>query len=195
MSDTIRAGEAFVRLSEENKALLAAMEAAGRKALPNVRKLAAQATSNDEAWQEAFGEPFPADLSDWRRWAKRLRYDVNQVPELEFDELLDFIEGELLRQKDRRDAKPPEVLVYRGDGLFLRGTKALRLEGQEQLVMEALVELRAASKDRLIEQSGVADAVTVLKRVKEKHPMLADAIIIPGGRDRGGYQLEVAGPE
>ena len=79
------------------------------------------------------------------------------------------------------------AVIYLGGGLLQIGTMPLRLQGQEELVIEALVDLRAASKKELETKSGVADAVTVLRRIRDTHPCLKDRIILPGKKNAGGY--------
>ena len=85
----------------------------------------------------------------------------------------------------------PEPVYFRRDGLCTSGKESIRLEDAEAIVVQALVELRAATKDGLISHSGVEDAVAILRRIKTKHPMLARAIVFPGGRGKGGYSTTI----
>ena len=85
--------------------------------------------------------------------------------------------------------------VYEGDGLFIVGEKSIRLEGEEEMVLESLVELRAATKTKLVNHSGVNNAVTVLRKIKLKHAALAEYITFPGGRGKGGYQTTITRAE
>ncbi len=137
-------------------------------------------------WQEAIGLAEKV-CGDWGAMKRRLRADgQHKFMQWPVEKLVEWLNDA---------AKPKAALrsvVYHGDGLFVVGNEPLRLEGQEQLVMEALVELRAGSKDQLVAKSGVSDAVDVLKRVKKKYPGLADAIVLPGKPNRGGYRLILA---
>lgn len=85
----------------------------------------------------------------------------------------------------------PTCVLFHGDGLYSRGNEFLRLDGAEANVLQALVELRAATKDKLIAESGVSNAAAVLRRMKQKYSMLAEAIVFPGARGRGGYTTSI----
>ncbi|MBI3461844.1 MAG: hypothetical protein HY000_02125 [Planctomycetes bacterium] len=81
--------------------------------------------------------------------------------------------------------------VYLGDGLIEVDGEPYRLEPAQEMVIEALVELRAATKEQLIERSGVEDAVNVLKAICQAIPQLSTHITLPGGRGKGGYRTTI----
>lgn len=85
----------------------------------------------------------------------------------------------------------PEPVYFHPDGLCTSGDESIRLEDAEATVVQALAELRAASKDSLARCSGLDDAVAILRRITSKHPMLARAITFPGGRGKGGYSTRI----
>lgn len=85
--------------------------------------------------------------------------------------------------------KPTEV-VYLGGGRLRIGTVTVALEGQEELVLEALVDLQAATKMQLERESGVSDAVRILKGIVKKHS-LEGYVTSPGRRGAGGYQTTI----
>jgi hypothetical protein len=89
---------------------------------------------------------------------------------------------------------PPEA-VYLGQGRIRIGDDTLCLAGQEATVIEALVDCGAASKADLETKSGYADAVKVLRRIREKkYPILAPYITMAGKRNSGGYRTTIRRP-
>jgi len=84
-----------------------------------------------------------------------------------------------------------DEVIYRGNGIFFAGNQNIRLDRAEEIVIETLIEARALSKDELITRSGVDDAVRILKRIKKKHPAIGKAIVLPGGKGRGGYSTSI----
>lgn len=196
MSNSIRAGKAFLRLAEHDagaKAFLTRLEAAGRKALPMVRKLAAKATSDDEAWQEAFGEPWPQDVADWKRWAGFLELDANWIVAGEWSpcDILEIVEGRLLQRKEKREQAEagPE---YLGNGRLRIANETISLEGNQEAVLEALLNRGgAATISELRSDTLVDDVPRVLKRIRT-HPGLEEYIVLPGGRGKGGYRTTIS---
>ncbi len=87
--------------------------------------------------------------------------------------------------------KPDAPPLFKGKGLYIRGDDAVRLDGAEAIVMETLVKLRAATKPQLEQNSGVDDAVRILRAIKNKYRWLAPYIILPGTKGRGGYRTTV----
>ncbi len=96
----------------------------------------------------------------------------------------------------KRPAAPPEPreAVYLGQGRVRIGNGTISLAGQEHAVIEALVDLKAASKSDLETKSGYADAVKVLRRIRDKYPVLKPYIIMAGKRNSGGYQTTIRRP-
>lgn len=98
-----------------------------------------------------------------------------------------------LEEVEKFFAEPekPTVATF-ANGKLKIGDETLAFEGQESYVLQALVELKAATKVELENKSGVPDAVTVLKRIIRKYPQkLKDYITLPGGRGRGGYRTTI----
>ena len=81
--------------------------------------------------------------------------------------------------------------TYIGGGKLRIAGETLAFEGQEELVLQALIEAGAATKTELENKSGVSDAVAILKRIIRKHPQLKDYITLPGGRGKGGYRTTI----
>ncbi len=100
--------------------------------------------------------------------------------------ILDDVDAKILAI----EGKPVRVLFH-GDGLYSRGNEFARLDGAEAYVLQALVERRAATKDDLARKSGVNNAPNILRRIKKKYPILAEAIGLPGARGRGGYTTSI----
>jgi hypothetical protein len=82
-------------------------------------------------------------------------------------------------------------VLYLGHGRLKIGDETKCFTGQELLVLEAIVELQAATKRQLEARSGVGEAVRVLKRMVDKHPELQDYIIARPGRNKGGYRTTI----
>ena len=85
-----------------------------------------------------------------------------------------------------------ESIVYLGKGQLRIGKETLAFHGQDELVLDAIVKLRAATKRQLEDESGVDDAVRVLRRLRKKHPALEQAIILPGKPASGGYRTTIS---
>jgi hypothetical protein len=91
---------------------------------------------------------------------------------------------------------PPDPVVYLGNDLYERPStgEKIRLTGVEAQVMESLVDLGAAEKARLRQYSGLDDesaAVNALRTIRKKFPILRPHVILPGGRNKGGYRTTV----
>ena len=89
------------------------------------------------------------------------------------------------------EPEPPPEAVWLGSGKFRVGDKTIMLESQQAAVLQALVTLRAASKPELEKESGYADAVAVLKKLRKKFPELEPHILLAGGRGKGGYSTTI----
>jgi hypothetical protein len=62
----------------------------------------------------------------------------------------------------------------------------------EDTVLSALIELGGAAEiDELRNHTGISDANKILRGIRLKHPELATAIILPGGRGKGGYRTTI----
>jgi len=112
------------------------------------------------------------------------------LDELEDHETAVNRERQLASEAFLRAVESPAV-VYRGDGLYETSSGPLRLESSEEMVLESLVEQKAATKDQLAKHSGVDEPQKVLKTIRDKFPGLADAIILPGGKGKGGYRTTI----
>lgn len=106
-----------------------------------------------------------------------------------FDEL----RSEIAREWNYAVAALPVVppVVFHSDGLYMAGAMPIRLEGAEADVMQALVELKAATADQLVKRSGDSHAVRDLKSIKNKHPFLGEHIILPTRKGQGGYRTTI----
>lgn len=68
---------------------------------------------------------------------------------------------------------------------------AIRLTDAEAEVLEALVTLKAATKDELERESRVTDPQKLLARMRENYPRLAPHINLAGIKGKGGYSTTV----
>ena len=111
-----------------------------------------------------------------RSWLEKLEYLLTAAPQ---------------------GTKPPEApgqkdgVVYLGGGRLRMGTEVVVFEGQESFVLEALVELQAATKMQLEVKSGVSDAVRILKGIVRKHPALSAYVTMAKRRGTGGYRTSI----
>lgn len=94
-------------------------------------------------------------------------------------------------EKAGRSVPEAAEIMFLGGGRYQAGDEIIALDGNQASVLQALVELRAATKDDLVRKSGVEDAPRVLRTIRKKHPQLAPAITLPGGKGRGGYRTTV----
>lgn len=102
---------------------------------------------------------------------------------------------DLIREQAGTGRGGDSDVLFHGDGLYTCGDNAIRLEGSQAYVLEALVELRAATKDDLVRQSGVDDAPRVLRTIRKANDLLAPAIRLPGGKGKGGYATTIRKPD
>lgn len=138
----------------------------------------------DRLWERLTGLPALVNVAAWGTLARRLGVqgplDVTAITE----EAVWWAKG---LQTDQANAPAN----YLGDGKVQIGVECYRLEGQAEIVLEALVELRAATKDELAEKSGVDDAHKVLATIRKNLPALASHITFPGGKGKGGYRTTI----
>jgi len=101
----------------------------------------------------------------------------------------------LIEVKTHCASRPPATekteAVFLGNGRIRIGRQVVCLDGAQANVVQALVELQAATKRRLINHSGVGDAHQVLKKVSTSFPVLAPHIDLPGRRGTGGYRTSI----
>jgi hypothetical protein len=95
------------------------------------------------------------------------------------------------REPDKGASTPDVIPMWIGNNRIAVGDKTIVLEFTEGTVLQALIELGAATKPELEKRSRVDDAVAVLKRVKKKYPELSPCISTPGSRGRGGYSTTI----
>jgi hypothetical protein len=81
--------------------------------------------------------------------------------------------------------------VWRGGGRVQIGDETITLEPQFSEVLEALVELRSATKPQLQKRSGRPEADKLLKKLVERFPILTPYIQSPGRRGKGGYSTTI----
>lgn len=92
----------------------------------------------------------------------------------------------LLREiKDQRRA--PDAVWLR-DMRVRVGDEVIVLEQQEACVLQALLELGAATGRQLRKRSGVLDAVKVFHKMRRKYPTLRNYLQPAGKRGQGGYR-------
>ncbi len=155
-----------------------------------------------DEWQKLTGLPplSPCEPHRWYAAAAAAGYVLPDVEAMPLDRLVEIVLTWALAKRANRqraamaNGNEPPAAVYLGDGLLQIGAEPLRLHGQEELVIEALVDLHAASKKDLEDESGVADAVTVLRRIRKTHPILEAHIILPGKKNAGGYRTTISRP-
>lgn len=85
----------------------------------------------------------------------------------------------------------PGGATWLGDGRVRIGGAVIELSGRDASIVQAMVELRAATTRELIVRSGYEDAVRYLRRVVEKHPELAPHIQFPGRERLRGYRTTI----
>lgn len=135
----------------------------------------------------------PADVSpDYRERARRKRFreTLGSVAKL----LETLAADEKVVSIGRPGEEPPAVPdepTYLGGGQLRIGAETIAVTGQKRFVLEALIRLRSATKDKLAAESGVPDAPRILRRLRAMHPALERAITMPGRRDAGGYRTTI----
>jgi len=80
---------------------------------------------------------------------------------------------------------------YFGNGLVTVGNDAYRLEGSDEIAVEALVDQRAATLGELRRTSGLQDVNRILRQLQAKMPALGRHILMPGGKGKGGYRTTI----
>jgi hypothetical protein len=90
----------------------------------------------------------------------------------------------------------PLPIEYLGDKNYRVEEHAVAVEEAEDAVLQAFCKRAkksprwiALSKQKLEELSGYATAARILKRIKDKRPLLANAIYLPGRKGQGGLQI------
>ena len=153
--------------------------------------------------------PYPAILVNARN-LRSLSYRMHDRVEITYGPILkaetwqeyqlkaeakDYIELRQLAKRSEDDApvgqSPEKAAEWLGDGRVQVNGTTISLELQKADVLQALVELRSATKPQLQKKSGVQDAVTVLRRLVHQFPTLALHIFFPGGRGKGGYRTTI----
>lgn len=84
-----------------------------------------------------------------------------------------------------------DVCIYLGNGKLLVDRQGITVEGAEETVLEALIELRQCKMPELVAKSGYKKAARILKRIVEKHHALNRFITLPGKRGKGGYSTTI----
>jgi len=107
----IQAGGEFVKQFAGDSPLVrglreasARLEAWAQKLVNLASRLARKIKAERLSWEEAFGEPRPETVEDWRRWAARLGLDPNWIVAGDWTpgQVMPLIEGYLQRRKDER---------------------------------------------------------------------------------------------
>lgn len=99
----------------------------------------------------------------------------------------------LLRERAKLLAEKRESgeAVWLGDGRVQIGNETITLESQPAEVLQALVELRSATKPQLQKHSGRDEPDKLLKRIVGRFPILKPHIRFPGTRGKGGYSTTI----
>jgi hypothetical protein len=84
-----------------------------------------------------------------------------------------------------------EDAVWLGNRTIRIGDEIFSLEVQFAEVLEALVELGAATKPQLQKKSGKDDPDRLLRRLVKRFPRLQSYITFPGRRGKGGYRTTI----
>lgn len=107
--------------------------------------------------------------------------------------LIEQLDGKASQDERTGDGeiKNHETPVYLGQGRMRVGDAMYSFEGQEHYVLDALINVGAATTSELRKQSGVPDAVKVLKGLCKKYDFLKHAISLPGRRNNGGYRTTI----
>ena len=130
---------------------------------------------NDAAAALESGRPVNwGELVSWQQ-LPQIREDLNKLPHLE-------------RAVDISSGLGAEFL---GSGRYRVVGEELCFEGQQAKALAALVQLRSATKQSLVDKSGVEDAPRVLRMICKKFPQLAPFIRLPGKKGAGGYSTSI----
>jgi len=133
-------------------------------------------------------------LADWEAEPARMRqgtWDERKRMLRNYLEVQARVIEDAIQQVEaaRQTAEPPNASLR--ENRIIVGDAAIVLEKQEQAVVKALAELRAAETKALAKQSGYKYPANVLKRLIEKHPILSGLISMPRARGRGGYSTTI----
>lgn len=130
-----------------------------------------------------------------REYRDQIYYAVAARPAFSVTRLEELIANEGRRGDEtwRKRKSESSIPQYLGDGCLIFHGERIRFDNQEELVLQALVELGAATKHQLNTRSGVQDSVTILKRILRKWPLLQSEgwIVCPGGKGKGGYRTSI----
>ncbi len=89
------------------------------------------------------------------------------------------------------EGRAEQEAVWLGKGRVRIGDQTLSLEPQFADVLEALIELRAATKPELQKRSGREEPGRLLNKLVRKIPSLRPYIVLPGRRGKGGYSTTI----
>lgn len=117
----------------------------------------------------------------------RSDYEVKQLPPQEFIRLAKLLPPPV----SATPRMAQDEAIWRGNGRVQVGDSTITLEPQLAEVLQALVELRSATKPQLQEKSGRDDPDKLLKKLVKRFPSLVPHIRFPGGRGRGGYSTTI----
>ena len=78
-----------------------------------------------------------------------------------------------------------------GKGRYRIGADTIALTGRQADVLQALVELRAATLSDLQTRSGVGNPSIALSQICNRYPALARFIKLAGGKGKGGYSTTI----
>ena len=84
--------------------------------------------------------------------------------------------------------------VYLGNRRYAdrQGSVQVLSESEDHVLRSLmLLDHSCGTKDELIHQSAKSDAPHVLRAIRKKYPGLAADVIVPGGRDKGGYRTTI----
>lgn len=145
-------------------------------------------TSADK-WRSLTGRERPRNLTELREAMAEAGCTLTEIHNRDLTPR--YAEPILLGRLRTNNEGPKAESSYLGDGRLRIGAETMVFEGQELFVLEAIVELQAATKTQLESKSGVSDAVRILKRMVAKHPSMKACVTIPGIRGAGGYQTNI----
>lgn len=131
----------------------------------------------------------------WEIQVRHRVWELTGIPETEWEDMPShdrrrlYILGKAIKAS-RHERLPPAKWL--GDDRFLIGERPLALEAVDAKVLGALVSLRAAKTEDLIQTTGLDDAVKILKKIKSKYEGLLDPYIhCPGKKGNGGYSTAI----
>lgn len=158
-------------------------------------------------WRKEFGND--SKLAEWlaQQWEMCYRAAIdpadssNRPPKHKVESLDDAIDafaalgvwhGQNLTGGKVTSAKTSnEQCVYLGGRRIRCNKKTIALGDAQADVVEALVELEAATEEQLARCSGRSFPGRILRSILKQHPALAAEITLPGKRGRGGYATTI----